>query len=440
MNLIVALIGLCLYFLYRKELNLIFVKKIFFYIFVFCSLLLISKTHEDFIGYHIQSINDIFYNNLTFGIANYDINTAHTSLLSYAQVLYILPYFGSKLLHIPSFLIFFSTVGYFYIVFQKLTKNKLEIFFSLFVFFVLIVKFTRLSEYGYDYISQFILLIVFHKVFFQSNQKEEVCKSLLFFAFTVCIKIISLVSFPILFLILNKKLFKNFSFKFIFLLLIFGSILSFNSFVRTGCIFYPVNITCFDKDSISWSVKKEIKNHSEFVELWAKGFYGPYKSTIAPEENKYKYLSNFNWVKYWVHDHFFYKISEYLLILTFVYFLLFFSFKQKILSFNFNKDIIKAILASGFATYLWFITAPQFRFGFANITILFFFLINFFFNTHINLKTKPFIYLLIVLLLFFNIKNFLRIKNEFSRLDMYQYKSFPWINQSILETKNFRKK
>ena len=125
MNLIVALIGLCLYFLYRKELNLIFVKKIFFYIFVFCSLLLISKTHEDFIGYHIQSINDIFYNNLTFGIANYDINTAHTSLLSYAQVLYILPYFGSKLLHIPSFLIFFSTVGYFYIVFQKLTKNKL---------------------------------------------------------------------------------------------------------------------------------------------------------------------------------------------------------------------------------------------------------------------------------------------------------------------------
>ena len=440
MNLIVALIGLCLYFLYRKELNLIFVKKIFFYIFVFCSLLLISKTHEDFIGYHIQSINDIFYNNLTFGIANYDINTAHTSLLSYAQVLYILPYFGSKLLHIPSFLIFFSTVGYFYIVFQKLTKNKLEIFFSLFVFFVLIVKFTRLSEYGYDYISQFILLIVFHKVFFQSNQKEEVCKSLLFFAFTVCIKIISLVSFPILFLILNKKLFKNFSFKFIFLLLIFGSILSFNSFVRTGCIFYPVNITCFDKDSISWSVKKEIKNHSEFVELWAKGFYGPYKSTIAPEENKHKYLSNFNWVKYWVHDHFFYKISEYLLILTFVYFLLFFSFKQKILSFNFDKDIIKAILASGFATYLWFITAPQFRFGFANITILFFFLINFFFNTHINLKTKPFIYLLIVLLLFFNIKNFLRIKNEFSRLDMYQYKSFPWINQSILETKNFRKK
>ena len=138
-------------------------------------------THGDLLGYHIQSINDIFYNNLTFGIANYDINTAHTSLLSYAQVLYILPYFGSKLLHIPSFLIFFLTVGYFYIVFQKLTKNKLEIFFSLFVFFVLIVKFTRLSEYGYDYISQFILLIVFHKVFFQSNQKEEVCKSLLFF-------------------------------------------------------------------------------------------------------------------------------------------------------------------------------------------------------------------------------------------------------------------
>ena len=414
--------------------NLIFVKKIFFYILLFFSLLLISKTHEDFTGYHIQSINDIFYNKLIFGVIH-NINAAHSSLLSYVQALYFLPLFNSKLIHIPVFLIYFSTLGYFYIILKNQNIKKEETFFACFVFFVLITKFTRLSEYGYDYIAQFIILIVFHKLFFQNEFIDEFYKAIALFAFAVCIKIISLIAFPLVILGLNKKLFKSISYKFIFLMLVIGSFLTFNSFVRTGCIFYPINITCLDKNIVSWSVKKEIKFHSNVVELWAKGFMGQdnkSKSYIADTD---KYLNNFNWVGNWISVHFFYKVYEYLLILIFIYFLLLLFLKEKIIFLNFNKKNVIIILISGLATFAWFNIAPQFRFGFASITIFIFFILQIFISSNINIDKKSFSYLLIILLIFFNARNIVRINKEIYRTDLYQYKSFPWINKVILDNK-----
>lgn len=435
LNLSVAFFGLLLFFFYKKNLNVISLKKVFFYISVLFSFLLISKTHEDFVSYHIQSINDIFYNNITFGIANYDINAAHTSLFSYVQVLYFLPFFSSKLIHIPIFLMFFSTLGYFYLVLKKSKQKKLEFTFCCFLFFVLILKFTRLSEYGYDYISQFLLLIVFHKVFFGNTSEDQLYKPLIFFSFAVSIKIVVIVSIPLLIFILKNKVLKIFSHRFIFLILILNFILIFNSFSRTGCIFYPINSTCFDQNKISWSVKEKIKNHSEKVELWAKGFWGQKKSKETIISDKKKYLNEFNWVKVWIDIHFFYKIFEYILILTFIYFLLLLSSKKNFIFLDFKKKNMSALLISTLATYLWFITAPQFRFGFASCTIMFFFLSNFLISANEVLTNKLFRVLLVIFLIFFNIKNSLRIKNEILRSDIYQYKSFPWINQNILEKK-----
>ena len=439
LNLSIAFIGLFLFFFYKRELNTINIKKISFYILVLFSLILISKTHEDFISYHIQSINNIFYNNITFGVAHYNMNAAHTSLLSYVQALYFLPLFSSKLIHIPVFLIFFSTLGYFYLIIKQSKPKKLEFIFSCFVFLVLILKFTRLSEFGYDYISQFLLLVIFHKVFFQSAGTDQLYKSLILFSFSVCIKIITLVSIPLLIFILNKKILKIFYYKFIFLITIFVFILTFNSFSRTGCIFYPINQTCFSENKISWSVKEGIKSHSKMVELWAKGFYHQNKSKKTIISDEEKYLSNFNWVKTWIDLHFYYKIFEYLLVLIFIYLLLIFSFKKNYLFFNLNKNNIKALIISSVATALWFFTAPQFRFGFASITILFFFLANSFISINGILQKKLFQILLIIFLIFFNTKNILRIKKEIIRNDIYQYKSFPWINKNILEKKFIKK-
>jgi hypothetical protein len=38
-----------------------------------------------------------------------------------------------------------------------------------------------------------------------------------------------------------------------------------SSLFKTGCIFYPVNKTCFSSETISWSEKDRIKNYSKLL-------------------------------------------------------------------------------------------------------------------------------------------------------------------------------
>jgi hypothetical protein len=107
--------------------------------------------------------------------------------------------------HLPSFFIYFSVIGYFItILFSNEKKNK-EVFYSLLCLLILLVKFNRLSEYGYDYISQFILLIVFHKIYFLSSNNKEIIKSIIYFLLCVLIKPTSLLFSPIMIFIIYKK-------------------------------------------------------------------------------------------------------------------------------------------------------------------------------------------------------------------------------------------
>ena len=96
-----------------------------------------------------------------------------------------------------------------------------------------------------------------------------------------------------------KKIFLIFS----ILIVIFSS-----SFFKTGCFFYPINKTCFSIENISWSEKDRIKNHSEKISLWAKGYYAQDKTKYKKIEDKKLFNQDFVWIKYWIELHFFYKI------------------------------------------------------------------------------------------------------------------------------------
>jgi hypothetical protein len=172
-------------FILKKDFNYIFRSS--FLILLFFSLLLISKTHEDFPSYHFLGIKEIFENKLTLGSANILITFAHISLFSYVQSLIVMPFYFYKFIHIPIFIIYFATLGYFYMQSKIFKIKTLENFFCNFLLIILIIKFTRLSEYGYDYISQFLLLIVFHKVFFNKKILLEISKSFLIFMLAVLI-------------------------------------------------------------------------------------------------------------------------------------------------------------------------------------------------------------------------------------------------------------
>ena len=46
-----------------------------------------------------------------------------------------------------------------------------------------------------------------------------------------------------------------------------------SSFLRTGCIFYPINKTCFSVEMFLGVTKISLKRYSEIVTLWAKGYW-----------------------------------------------------------------------------------------------------------------------------------------------------------------------
>ena len=435
-----------IYFFYysfnKKDFNYIFRSS--FLILLFFSLLLISKTHEDFPSYHFLGIKEIFENKLTLGSANILITFAHISLFSYVQSLIVMPIYVYKFIHIPIFVIYFATLGYFYNQSKKFKIKKLENFFCNFTLIILIIKFTRLSEYGYDYISQFLLLIVFHKVFFYKKNLLEINKSFLIFLFAVLIKPTAILFFPLFLLLFYKNKIYQIIFKinkkFLIIFLLCNTIFISNSFIRTGCLFYPVNSTCFSKEKIEWSTKEDMKQYSNTVQLWAKGFYHQDKSKYKEILNEQEFKNNFSWFKYWVDLHYFYIINEFLLILTFIFLcfaILIIKVGLKKIS-NKTKELLTPVILSFLSIFLWLNSVPDYRFGFASIIIFVFFFYCFFLSENYLIYKNRMSLFLILAILFFNIKNTHRIYKEFKREDIYQYRNFPWFSLNSSNIDNLK--
>ncbi len=437
LNILILSLGIIFYFFIGKNFIRVEFKYLLLLFLLIFSVLIISKTHEDFNGYHYFSIHEVFNNRLRIGVSYFNERFFHSSLLVFNQALTVLPYLDLKLVHLPIFIIYLSSVGYFtFIVFSKTLKRD-ELFFSIFCLLVLLVKFNRLSEFGYDYIAQFILLVVFHKIYFLNFDNEELVRAILYFTLCILIKPISLFFLPIMIYILFKRgifffRFISLSKYFLFFLLVTTFISS--SFFKTGCLFYPVNSSCFTKEKVFWSEKNRIADYSKMAQLWAKSYYNQNNyekgSKYKKIENKDLYLKKFNWFKFWVETHFFYKVSEFLLILLFSFTLIYFYFvKLEEEDTTKTKDKYIILILSFASTVFWLNTVPQFRFGFSSIIIFFFFLFSVILNLNIEFNKKKIINLFIVGLLVLNIKNFNRIKNEFSRDDFYKFKNFPFYNE-----------
>ena len=167
-NLIIIFFGVFLYFKNLKFFN-------FKYILIISTLfflgLIISKTHEDFSVYHYQHIKELTDNYLKFGLANLDHRYSYSSIFSYIQGLFKLPYFNLYLILIPVYSIYISLIGY---LFSQITNKNKDYLNFIYIFFLLllVVKFKRLSEFGYDYIGQFILIYVFIEFVLNKNSQN----------------------------------------------------------------------------------------------------------------------------------------------------------------------------------------------------------------------------------------------------------------------------
>ena len=153
LNLFIIIIGFYCFLIKGSKKT---VLRVFLINIIFFSGLLISKLHEDW-PYHFNYIQQISLNKPIIGIANLDdIHILSASFFSFAQRLFYLPIFEFKLVFIPVYLTYLNTVIFLIQSIFSSSKKLSQIL--LIILTILAVKLARISEFGYDYISNIILL------------------------------------------------------------------------------------------------------------------------------------------------------------------------------------------------------------------------------------------------------------------------------------------
>ena len=426
-NLFIILSGL-IFFIKNVELNK--VKLNFILTLLFFTGLIISKTHEDFTSYHFQHIREISDGTLKLGLANLDERYFYASIFSYVQSIFRFNYFNLNLIHVPIYLFYLSLIGYLSIEISQ--KNKTYL--CSIVLLLVILKFRRLSEFGYDYIGQFILLYIFIEYIWNVKKHSAIenSKLILVYASSVLIKITNLYFLPVIFfyLISQKKIKNLFKYKkVIFPLLLILLTFSGNSFLKTGCLNYLVKQTCFKTEKINWAFdNKRVESAKQLTKNWSRGFFHQKKTNY----DNIEYNKNLKWIGNWFSLHFIGKIMPFIfLLITIILFLNYLVFQKK----KITQRNYFLLLGMSLSLIIWLLNFPQFRFGFAGITIFVLLIGNIIFGEKINFDERKFKIAIIFAIIYFNLYNISRIYNEFQRNDLYRFANFPWFAQFKLEYK-----
>jgi len=189
---------------------------------------------------------------------------------------------------------------------------------------------------------------------------------------------------------------------------------------NSGCLLYPVEITC--SDNLIWSYGKEkVIDYMNWYELWSKAGATPNLRVENPQE----YLTGLNWVGNWLDAYFFNKVSDYLLgiIVTIIITVSFFNLKKLSLA-SFEK--FKFLYMIIFILFLeWFLQHPSLRYGgYVLIYLLLIFPISLVLSNQNFIffkKIKSIYTILLIALIIFAGRNINRLNNEHK---VYNYNLF----------------
>ena len=412
LSLIIFALGLLIFF-YNNKIKLFSFLKVKNIYYVVIILLLIpiylsQKYHEDFGYYHLPYAIGLIEEKIIFGFANIDKPYVYNSIWLNLYSIFFLSDKNFNFLTLPTFLLFLNFITF--SVGQVISKNKVENsdYFLIITLFYFILKFTRISEFGFDLpaIIFSILSIYYFIKFSEANLFEE--KKEYFFlnsAFAIFSILIKLSTLPLILLptYLFFKNFKNlnpyvFNLKFCFIY-VFGIIFLIQQFIYTGCLFFPTNFTCLN---VSWFNEENLKLSNE-LQLVNKSYFHAAKEIYSPDE----YLKNFNWLIFWLKRNFV-EIIEHLLTIVFPIILFFIFLKKKKKSSFLLKEkfILYFFLVIGFLFWLNF--SPVYRFAtHLFVTLVFVVLIRHLMNKEFSKK----IFLIFIMsFIFFNFsKNILRL-------------------------------
>ena len=415
-NSIVFLIGIS-FFLYLFKKN--YKKKNLIVLCIIFSVILISffgfKTHDDFPYYHFPYTNYLTTSEIIVGVGNYDPSWRYPSSIFYFNSLFYLPVIKYFLYHIGALMI----MGYslFTISIKILDKFNLKQYDQLFFYNLLslsfiLIFFYRLAEHGTDRSAQILSFVLISEIliFFSKEQNFNTFSTKIFAigSLAISLKVLYLVYLillvPIVYFIYIEKKMKYFKevsknpffyFSILFLILIVTI-----NFLNSGCLMYPIALTCFE--NFSWSASLEdVLRMKIHYENWSKAGATP----IFRVDNVEEYISNLNWISGWIERYFFNKMSDYLLglaLLSIIFYSLFYSKKKKYQ----KKENLNLLYFALVLLFLeWFYNHPSLRYGgYYIIAILIFIPLSIklsnFKNDKKNIKNKIFIILFITISIF----------------------------------------
>ena len=339
-------------------------KKNFIYLIIFLifvPIFLNQKYHEDFGYYHLPYVINFFNEKIIFGMANFNSAFLHNSIWLNLMSLFNLGN-NFNFLTLPTFLIYV-----FFIIFSLRNifdnKNyKISNYFLIVSIFYLMLKFTRISEYGTDLPATiFSLLSVFYflRYFELTDINLKISYFYLILSFTIFSILIKYSCIPLLILVififfkdfkyLKREIFKyNYIFIYLFVFLFF-----IQQFIYSGCLIFPSEFSCFN---VSWYNEEFLKWKST-LELTNKSF-----ASAKHEISKEDYLLNYNWVSYWFKRNYI-EISEHLLTMFVPLIIFLLILKNDIKKYQNNKHPLIFFVFILFGLIFWFTFSPVYRFS-----------------------------------------------------------------------------
>ncbi len=396
-----------------------------------------NNPHDDVYLYQLPYISYLQSEKLVFGLVNINEFTAYSNSFYDIMALYKIPILNNQSIFlIPTIFIMFFCI---FLIenFNKSTKILKIFIYSIFI--LALLKFTRSKEYGTDIpVTALIFLIQFYILkFFENKDLNLINKIIIFAVFAIFLKAYAvLVLLYLLVFWKNTKLFFKSNHNYInSFFLIIGIILisSFKNIAHSGCVSYPIKISCFDKNIISWA------NGYEVVELRNKGLVAgskgikPYirnnertDTVISASEylEKFKYTYHQNVIK----DPDF----ERLLVVVFIIFIfVIMSTVNKFKKEEFTEDIISSFKLTFLntiifiiPTILWWIIVPISKYGGYAYLLFGTFIICVYLKLLNNISFKHLKVLSAVCIVYFIGKNIDRINNEYNS-SIYSNKNYP---------------
>ncbi len=400
----------------------------------FITVCLTSVYNPDAGLYHLPYIRLLNDHQIILGITNINFTLGQSSFFQYISSTYNNFIFGENGIIIPlvqlySFVIF-SLVYY-------LITNKINSY-SYFLIFLItsfcLIRINRYSEFGNDapgHLLYFFLIFLIIKIL-QKNKFSEYD-----YFNTSLISIFAFLTKPTLIFIFLLNIFLLFRFKFYnfyklkhtYVLILIISIYFIKNIMISGCVLYPIKISCF-KNLPWYSTNIEYHGNSERVhdqgQAWTKG----YPDHPKPQKSFKDYNKGFYWISIWYNNHgivILKKFTPVFLFLTIIISLNIFSYhrnpKEKSYINNIKeKDIFYLLGITGISTAYWFFNFPVLRYGLGYVGGFAIILFSIFLKNKIYIHLKTLKNLLLTLCFIVVFKNFNRIIENYN----LEYNQYPW--------------